>query len=85
MTRKDKGDQPSGGETTRTNTGATRSGRGHHKTDSLGDGMPRPSPNHETLRLANGDDESSMTSIYTRGLKEQACSNFILRLMFLSL
>ena len=30
MTRKDvKGDQPSGGETTWTNTGATRYGRGH--------------------------------------------------------
>ena len=33
MTRKDdKGDQPSGGETTSTNTGATRYGRGQHKT-----------------------------------------------------
>ena len=33
MTRKDdKGGQPSGGETTWTNTGATRSGRGLHKT-----------------------------------------------------
>ena len=33
MTRKyDKGDQPSGGETTWTNTGATRNGRGQHKT-----------------------------------------------------
>ena len=32
-TRKDdKGDQPSGGETAWTNTGATRSGRGQHKT-----------------------------------------------------
>ena len=32
-TRKyDKGDQPNGGETSRTNTGATRSGRGRHKT-----------------------------------------------------
>ena len=28
----DKGDQPSGEETTWTNTGATRSGRGQHKT-----------------------------------------------------
>ena len=28
----DKGDKPSGGETTWTNTGATRSGRGQHKT-----------------------------------------------------
>ena len=33
MTRKDdKGDQPSGGETTWTNTGATRYGRGQRKT-----------------------------------------------------
>ena len=33
MTRKyDEGDQPSGGETTWTNTGPTRSGRGHHMT-----------------------------------------------------
>ena len=33
MTRKDdKGDQPSGGETTWTNTGATRYGRGQNKT-----------------------------------------------------
>ena len=33
MTRKDdKGDQPSDGETTWTNTGATRYGRGKHKT-----------------------------------------------------
>ena len=32
-TRKDvKGDQPSGGETTWTNTGATQSGRGQRKT-----------------------------------------------------
>ena len=33
MARKDdKGDKPSGGETTWTNTGATRYGRGQHKT-----------------------------------------------------
>ena len=33
MTRKDdKGDQPSGGETTWTNTGAIRCGRGQDKT-----------------------------------------------------
>ena len=33
MIRKDdKGDQSSGGETTWTNTGATRYGRGQHKT-----------------------------------------------------
>ena len=58
MTRKDdKGDQPSGGETTWTNTGATRYGRGQHKTGSFGDGMLRPSPNHGTLRLPNDDDD----------------------------
>ena len=40
MTRKDdKGDQPSGGETTWTNTGATRYGRGQHNTGSFGDDM----------------------------------------------
>ena len=56
MTRKDvKGDQPSGGETTWTNTGATRYGRGQHKTGSFGDDMPRPSPNHGTQRLPNDD------------------------------
>ena len=38
MTRKDdKGDQPSGGETTWTNTGATRYGRGQHKTGQFDD------------------------------------------------
>ena len=58
MTRKyDKGDQPSGGETTCTNTGATRYGRGQHKTGSFGDDMLRPSPNHGTQRLPNDDDE----------------------------
>ena len=36
--RDDKGDQPSGGETTWTNTGATRYGRGQHKTGQFGDG-----------------------------------------------
>ena len=57
MTRKDvKGDQPSGGETTWTNTGATRYGRGQHKTGSFGDDMLRPSPNHGTQRLPNDDD-----------------------------
>ena len=36
MTRKDdKGDQPSGGETTWTNTGATRYGRGQHRGNDL--------------------------------------------------
>ena len=58
MTRKDdKGDQPSGGETNWTNTGATRYGRGHHKTGSFGDGLLRPSPNHGTQRLPNDDDD----------------------------
>ena len=57
MTRKDvKGDQPSGGETTWTTTGATRYGRGQHKTGSFGDDMLRPSPNHGTQRLPNDDD-----------------------------
>ena len=56
MTRKDvKGDQPSGGETTWTNTGATRYGRGQHKTGSFGDDMLRPSPNHGTQRLPNDE------------------------------
>ena len=60
MTRKDvKGDQPSGGETTWTNTGATRYGRGQHKTGSFGDDMLRPSPNHGTQRLPNDDDDGS--------------------------
>ena len=58
MTRKDvKGDQPSGGETTWTNTGATRYGRGQHKTGSFGDDMLRPSPNHGTQRLPKDDDD----------------------------
>ena len=58
MTRKDdKGDQPSGGETTWTNTGATRSGIGQHKIGSLGEGMLRPSPHHGTQRLPNDDDD----------------------------
>ena len=57
MTRKDvKGDQPSSGETTSTNTGATRYGRGQHKTGSFGDDMLRPSPNHGTQRLPNDDE-----------------------------
>ena len=48
-TRKyDKGDQPSGGETTWINTGATRYGREQHKRGQFGDGMLRPSPNHGT-------------------------------------
>ena len=61
MTKKDvKGDQPSGGETTWTNTGATRYGRGQHKTGSFGDDMLKPSPNHGTQRLPNDDDEQPM-------------------------
>ena len=58
MTRKDvKGDQPSGRETTWTNTGATRYGRGQHKTGSFGDDMLRPSPNHGTQRLPNDEND----------------------------
>ena len=58
MTRKYvKGDQPSGGETTWTNTGARRYGRGQHKTGSFGDYMLRPSPNHGTQWLPNDDDD----------------------------
>ena len=53
----DKGDQPSGGETT---SGATRYGRGQHKTESFGDDMLRPSPNHGTQRLLNDDDDVMM-------------------------
>ena len=65
MTRKDvKGDQPSGGETTWTNTGATRYGRGQHKTGSFGDDMLRPSPNHGTQRLPN--DEMMMNCAIVR-------------------
>ena len=61
MTRKDvKGDQPSGGETIWTNTGATRYGRGQHKTGSFGDDMPRPSPNYGTQRLPNDDDDDDI-------------------------
>ena len=58
MSRNDnKGDQPSGGETTWTNTGAIRSGRGKHKTGLREGGMLRHSPNHRTLQLPNGDDD----------------------------
>ena len=39
------------------NTGATRYGRGQHKTGSFGDDMLRPSPNHGTQRLPNDDDD----------------------------
>ena len=63
MTRKYvKGDQPSGGETTWTNTRATRYGRGQHKTGSFGDDMLRPSPNHGTQRLPNDDDDDNYAS-----------------------
>ena len=66
MTRKDvKGDQPSGRETTWTNTGATRYGRGQHKTGSFGDDMLRPSPNHGTQRLPNDDDDDDSGIIET--------------------
>ena len=37
--------------------GATRYGRGQHKTGSFGDDMLRPSPNHGTQRLPNDDDD----------------------------
>ena len=64
MTRKDvKGDQPSGGETTWTNTGATRYGRGQYKTGSFGDDMLRLSPNHGTQRLPN-DEMMMMTQLH---------------------
>ena len=56
-------DQPSDGETTWTNTGATQSGTGQHKTGSLGDGMPRPSPDHGPLRLPNDDYDDHRVSI----------------------
>ena len=78
MTRKDvKGDQPSGGETTWTNTGATRYGRGQHKTGSFGDDMLRPSPNHGTQRLPN-DDEMMMTwcAKQNNELLTQTCLQF---------
>ena len=58
MTKKTrKGDEPSGGETTWTKNGATRYGRGQHKTGSFGDDMLRPSPNHWTQRLPNDDND----------------------------
>ena len=64
MTGKDvRGNQPSGGETTWTNTGATRYGRGQHKTGSFGDGMLRPSPNHGIIRLPNDDDDVLVVEI----------------------
>ena len=70
MTRKDvKGDQPSGGETTWTNTGATRYGRGQHKTGSFGDDMLRPSPNHGTQRLPNDDDD-----VHSKGKNDSGLS-----------
>ena len=58
MTRKyDKGDQPSGGETTWTNTGATRYDGGQHKTGKFGDDRLRPLPNNGTQGLPNDDDD----------------------------
>ena len=62
MTRNDdKGDQPSGGEPTWTNTRATQSGRGKHKTGQLGGGMLRPSSNHGCLMMMiNGEGEVDM-------------------------
>ena len=70
MTRKDdKGDQPSGGETTWTNTGATRYGRGQHKTGSFGDNMLSPSPNHGTQRLPNDDDDEEGKSAMQIGMQ----------------
>ena len=62
----DKGGQQSGGETTWTNTGATRSGRGQPNTGTLGDSMLRSLPNDGTLRLPDDDDEYSVEhSVYT--------------------
>ena len=64
--------EPSGGETTWTNTGATRYGRGQHTTGLFGDGTVRPSPNHGTQRLPNDDDDDdtyvvyNFANIYTR-------------------
>ena len=62
QTRKDdKGDQPSGGETTWTNTE-----RHDMAEDSTrGDGMLRPSPNHGTQRLPNDDDVMSTALSHT--------------------
>ena len=57
MTRTyDKGDQPSCGETSRTNTGATRSGRGQHKTWRR---HAEVFAQLRTLRLPNDDDKKS--------------------------
>ena len=56
MTRKDDtGGEQSGGETTWTNTGATRSGRLLRKRGQLGGRMLRPSPNHGTPRVPNDE------------------------------
>ena len=78
MTRKDvKGDQPSGGETTWTNTGATRYGRGQHKTGSFGDDMLRPSPNHGTQRLPNDDEQQYRNyDSHLHRKQKQSCSRY---------
>ena len=56
MTRKDdKGDQSSYGETTWTNTGATRFGRGLHEINWRR--HAEASPSHGTIRLPNDDDD----------------------------
>ena len=76
MKRKyDKGDQPSGGETTWTNTGGTRYGRGQHKTRSFGDGMLRYLPNHGTLRLPNDDDDDDDVSMANDVHKSKMADN----------
>ena len=80
MTRKYvKGDQPSGGETTWTNTGATRYGRGQHKTGSFGDDMLRHSPNHGTQRLPNDDDDDDDDSDIDNGNDNDNHNNYELR------
>ena len=54
---KKRRDQPSGGETTWTNTGATRYGRRQNKTGSFVDDMLRLSPNHGTQWLTNNEND----------------------------
>ena len=57
----DKGDQPSDGETSWTNTCPSRSGRGLCKINELGGGMVRPSSNHGTLWLPNDEADDDIT------------------------